>query len=643
MKKLILTSIAALSAVCMSAETVAFSENFDGDYSDNFPTVYDGDGLLPQSSIQSLFLGTDGIYMPWWVLKDSQAATDRYIASHSMYSPVGKSNDWLCSRAIEIPTTGFTLSFDANSYVFNQDDSALSTLWLFITETPLDSNNLPTEATKVFENVPVGSSYEEISGDWVPYTVNLDEYAGKTIYLNFANLNEDKDILALDNIKVARPDKAELKVEDYESLIVDDTYTITAEIEAVEAVDNWTLTLSDGVGEDSVQSGEAIAVGDKIAVPFTRSIEADKTVDFTLSLVADGREPITVNGSVTRLTFEPFRKVLVEEFTGSWCGNCPLGNYTVESMLEDEEMGKYVVPVAIHITRSGGDDYTDMMANFDITDAFGVTAAPMLRINRGSSYVGVGYQDYNFNKENSYSFAYRVVNSHKALTNMEISVEATPVIEGNDTTGILCRTTLRPALSMKGHNYHIGYYLTENSVGMNNVSYWDQTNYFSGTATESKLGGWTELPGTVHNLRYNDVARTAKGLVGVLETIPSELEAGEEYVHEEIVSIPDTERYLESSNGTRIKVAEPIHCSFLNAIAFIVDYDTMEVMNVDTAPVSENAEVRLSISGVNDLIYNSAEGTETIYYDLQGRRVNNPEAGIYIRKSGTSVKKVVVD
>jgi hypothetical protein len=37
-----------------------------------------------------------------------------------------------------------------------------------------------------------------------------------------------------------------------------------------------------------------------------------------------------------------------------------------------------------------------------------------------------------------------------------------------------------------------------------------------------------------------------------------------------------------------------------------------------------------------------SEDGEVIYYDMQGRRVVNPENGIYIRKQGSTATKVVV-
>lgn len=37
-----------------------------------------------------------------------------------------------------------------------------------------------------------------------------------------------------------------------------------------------------------------------------------------------------------------------------------------------------------------------------------------------------------------------------------------------------------------------------------------------------------------------------------------------------------------------------------------------------------------------------AGGDEAVWYDLQGRRVSNPERGIFIKKTGSKVEKVIL-
>ena len=90
------------------------------------------------------------------------------------------------------------------------DQRRLSDLWVFITDYQPSENRLPEEPTMHLEQVSEGKYQNLLEKDFTYYELSLDKYAGKTIYISFANLNTDKDILAIDNVLVQRLDKAEL-------------------------------------------------------------------------------------------------------------------------------------------------------------------------------------------------------------------------------------------------------------------------------------------------------------------------------------------------------------------------------------------------------------------------------------------------
>ena len=105
MKRYVIAASAALlTATGAMAHSVAFSENFDGDYTVNFPVRVGLNSNVSIKNFQTLFMDGNGVTQPWWHLRDSNAATDRFIGSHSAYTPAGTANNWLVTRAIEIPT-----------------------------------------------------------------------------------------------------------------------------------------------------------------------------------------------------------------------------------------------------------------------------------------------------------------------------------------------------------------------------------------------------------------------------------------------------------------------------------------------------------------------------------------------------------
>ncbi len=80
-------------------------------------------------------------------------------------------------------------------------------------------------------------------------------------------------------------------------------------------------------------------------------------------------EPISVFGS------DGYKKnVLIEDYTGTWCGNCPRVSYAIEQVKEQTDR---VVSVAIHISDSYSFD-----GAITVNDEFGIASYPNARLNR---------------------------------------------------------------------------------------------------------------------------------------------------------------------------------------------------------------------------------------------------------------------
>ncbi|MCD8385705.1 MAG: hypothetical protein LUD17_02315 [Bacteroidales bacterium] len=615
-------------AFVSKAETVAFSENFDSDWTESFPTVIDTYGGLPAYSIQALFLGVNGYYEAWWHLKDSSSSTDRYLASHSYYTEPAQSGSYLCSRAIEIPTEGFVLTFGAQSYEVGraEDGEKLSDLWVFISTAEPTKDNLPTEEVLHVTEAPIGRSAADLASDFTEYSLSLDQWAGQTIYLTFANLNEDKDILAIDNIKIARADCIELTVDEPAAMSAEESFTVTATLTATEDVTTWAIAFSDGQNAVAY-TGENLKEGESVSYDFTSQIEVGETRTYQVVASADNQTAVTASGTVSRMSFEPFRKVLVEEITGTWCGNCPLGSYNVESMLEDEEMGQYVVPVAVHIAGTS----TDPMVCSEYANALGVSAAPMFRLNREDRYIGLGVHDYTFNPDDELSLAYQVRLKHEELTFLDIELDG-EYDEAENAFDMVA--TVTSALPIENNRYSIGWVLTENNVTLDHRQ-WYQTNYFSGEEIDGDLGGWTSMPEHATGVYWHDVARGVWDIVGAEGTLPTTLDFDTPYLVSKTLVIPDTETVSSNGNVTAPAV-RPEYCT---VIAYVVDMDEMEIMNVAWMPMSDVAQDRITIHdllGVTSVDADAIDGPVT-YYRLDGIQLPTaPASGLYIERRGTT-------
>ena len=649
MRKSILATAAVL-AVTMTAgaHTPLLDQNFDGEWRVDFPIVLELDNQAPAANVSPMFQDSDGVSQPWWPVKDSNSSTDRFLASHSNYwNIVGTSNDWVGSRGITIPSEGFTLTFGAQSYVMRSGDR-LSDLWLFITEEQLSKDNLPTVPTEVFREIPWGKANDIIEGDFIPYEISLDPWIGKTIYINFANLNTDKDLLLIDNVLVQRLDKAELSLQTPPQYILNGDFEVTATITGTiePGIGAWTMTFDDGSGTPQTFSGASVGVGESVSHVFKSKVEADKSTEFTVTVNGEGIESLSDSGAVTGLAFEPEHRVLFEETTGTWCGNCPLGAYTIQSLMLDEETMDKVIPVSIHIEGGSPEDY---MVNLNYAALFGVTAAPMYRIERDMKVNGFTNYDATFDLSNPMTVGYAVLQRAKQSTLASIDLDAQYIIQGEDTTAVRCTARVTPAVTLPA-GYAIGFVMTENNVCNYGTPYSRQSNYYSGAEFASQLGGWTLLPRTVANMRFQDVARGVwgyRGLAGSLGDGPLPVNETVEVTTE--IEIPNTFSQLVPGDPSTV-TSLPIARQNVVMVAYIINTETGLVLNAASCPMSDVAEDRFTIMDLVEETLGAVEGIEaddpdapTCYYNLQGIRINAPVAGepCIIRK-GASVKKVIL-
>ncbi len=643
--KYLFTTVCASAALSAAAHTVLLSEDFNGDYTVNFPVTIDADHQEPAHNIQSLFINGNGVMCPWWRLKDSSTSSDSYIASHSFYSKPSKSNDWLCSRAIQIPGEAFELSFDAQSVGYRKP-ARQSSLWIFVTETPVTSeSNLPTEPTWVIENLTFGEDDYAAVGDFARFTYSLDQWAGKTIYINFANLNEDADVVAIDNLIVQRLDPAEINVTAL-PLAVAGNYELETNIKGTEGegLRNWVLKAVFSNGEEFTLSGESLAKGDSkdIAIPF--SIKADEKLLYTITLSSDNAEPIISEGMVQGMAFMPVHRVLMEEATGLWCGNCPMGQFAIESMMHDPEMKDKVVPVSVHVPSSVHANY---LVIEDYATPLGMTVAPQFRLDR--EFVAMNFSrshDLKYDPSDPESAVGTVRERASRITTMNVSVDADFIVQNGDTTAIRAKATVVPSYTMDPKDkYTVGFVLTENNVWLKKHYSWAQENYLSGyTEADGNVGGWTELEGKVYNVRLQDVARAIAGYRGIDNSLPSAMEMNREYTFEYEIKIPDT--LIKSGEKINSPAIVPANCGI---VAFVIDRSTETVVNAAYHPMTELTEKRFTTadlvkanSGVEEIEF--ADDTEAVpvYYTIDGIQVSNPEKGhLYIVRKGSKASKII--
>lgn len=642
MRKYIMT-MAFAAGVFMSgnANTVLFSEGFDTEWRENFPILLDLDGKAQPANVWPFFHdGESGKIMPWWPLKDSPTSNNRYLTSHSIYSPEGKSEDWVCSRAITIPTEGFTLSFDAQSMAFRRGDLRFSDLQVFITNEPVSKTNVPTVPFMDIKDIPMGDAVDACEGDFTHYEKSLDDYVGQTIYISFANLNDDKDMLCIDNVVVQRLDEAEMTVE-ADDVVLYGNVNVKATITAVKDVTPYEIKIYNDFGYSYSETGDGMKQGE--VKVFNLPIEAlyDETINYTVEFKAEGMESLLEKRTLTGLTFIPYRKVLVEEATGMSCSNCPMGIYNMESLAENEETKEYSVPVSVHTTIGGA----DTLVCTEYVGALGITIAPAYRANRELTVRSYSTSlDAHFNPDVQGSFGNFIRSKHNEITTLEVSMNAEYEYEGETAKRVKCEVKVLPALSQATKHLGIGFIMKENNIPCLSSSMF-QSNGLSGVASivGSTFGGWTGLGKMVFDAVFQDVARGIWGYYGLDNSMPNSVTADEEYVFNYTIDIPDT--YRENNVNGNISILNPaVDPEMVTMVAYVIDTETRQIVNVCDFPMSAKATERnmdFLKAAVDTVLDNDDANAPVEYFDMQGRRVVNPESGIYVRRQGSKVNKVM--
>lgn len=364
---------------------VIFSEDFDMGV--NNMMLYDGDQRTPVSEMANWgFLST----YPWWQVRDDSSSTDQSAASHSMYNPVGKSDDWMVTRRMYIPDETCALTFDSQSYKKNKEDYlkvyVLATDDVYtvpITKSFID--RIKSEGELVYnEKQTPGASEDMLAGDWTHNTVKLDKYAHKNIYIAFANDNENQSAVFVDNVLVQRDMAFTVGVDvpaftvDADAVPVKVVFTVMGD----DTYDDVTLRLLDAddkLVDEKAFTGLGLKKDDSCTHTFEKQLPLVKgrVNEYSVEAVAGGKT-VSMPMTIKNLRFKPERTVVLEEGTGTKCGFCPLGHRTLE--LIEEIYGDKVIPVAVHSYTNGSEFLNSWTAAYG--QFLGFQTYPTAMINR---------------------------------------------------------------------------------------------------------------------------------------------------------------------------------------------------------------------------------------------------------------------
>lgn len=641
----------------VSSDDINIYTNPCNNWNDIF--AYEGDHNNPSSAMVSLGFQNGDEY-PWWVCFNDDR-TNSFYASHSMYNPVGKSNDWLFTPQLFIPDASCVLSFDVQSYLKGYEDRLK--VYVLATDGIIDNFNSQAvadrflnEGTLIFNSVlSPGESEGGVDGEWQHVSYPLTDFAGKSIYVAFLNDNENQSMVFLDNIEIKRDVKFLVTFNTASRMVkaastpVSGNVTIASETTTYSDV---TLVLRDSKNNEIdriTESGLNLKRGDVYNFAFNKPmplVEGESNeyiVDVTM-----GEDKASERGVVKNLLFEPVQNIVIEKFTGQGCPNCPRGIVGIEHI--ENVYGKdRIFPIGIYTYT--GDAWG--MGLTDYSNYLGLGAAPSGRVNRGdiTDFLAVVDGHYQYSGEGTsdgpQALDY-VVREFAAGTDSEISATADQL--GNDGS-FNVNVSVKSAVNLNYQDLRVFGVITED-----NLEGYQSNNYYS--ATDDIMKDWCMggkyATGTVWPYYHNDVARVllTASPAGTPDIVPGTVKAGEEYKGTLSGKLPGTIVNLSNLKATVMlvdantgKIVNSARIQ-LEAPAGIegVAVDGRDAANVTVLPsavkVDCAGEFSVQIYNMSGMMVASAAGSDSIQLSTAG--FNGPAVIRVVSASGSKAVKAIL-
>ena len=581
------------------------------DFEDGMPstfTLIDNDGNTPSDDAtkKGFAVGT-----PWLVARPQGEKSNVAMAT-SWYSPNGTSDDWMITPAFTVNDDNVRLSWRARSSMkstkYHEDYSVYVSTTGGTAVADFDKSK-PLATVK-------GESY-----DWTTHSVDLSAYKGKTITVAFVDESNNKAYLYLDDINASVWSNLTIKnglgSQVYSMLPMVPKATVTNRSD--KAVDGFTVTLDIDGQKDVKTFDDTLAPGETKDIELDDSIRFGhhETKDYTLT-VADNSTSYSDKGTMTSYG----RKVLGEEYTGTWCSWCVRGIVAMNKL--HAQAKDWFVGIAAH---------SDVMSGYYTDGLFGIWTAsgyPSGFINRKDKGVDPG----KFETE-----GLAMLMDEPVMSSLEVKADV-PDYSGRT---INTTTTLYFGADSTTHKFRLAYIIDENNVHHPNDAKYSQYNAAYSIAaggTGGVMGGWEKLPKTVgaEDMWFHEVGRWYDTDLNGLDLLPTTIHRDEPIVVSHTLTIPDS-----------IEIDTLRNCEL---VVLLIDGNDNHVVNAEKVALDSNAMPLVDVAarwlavhgdpdGITDITATGSRDRKAVaFYTIDGRRTDASQKGMTIVKynDGTTAK-----
>lgn len=526
-----------LLSLCLSVSSYAqedlvvshycdFESGIPSDYS-----VFDLDKQTLHFTMTQLGLKQDEAWTCLYESRNSNhyaASTSKHkVGSDAVTTPA---DNWLITSKIRIHASDAKLTWRAQSIC--SDIRVGDTYEVRISTT----GNLPED----FKDAPILIINEESVNQWTEHSTSIGQYAEQDIYVAFVNRSTQKEVLAIDDIKVSSSRAAFDITSGLSSHIFGtEPIRICGFLHANRENELNTFTAHCLLNDKHLTreyTGVQLAKGDSIPFDFNETFSANPgdTLRYKLWVEIDGQRPDTLNTYTVSFLFAPTKRTVIEEGTGMWCGWCPLGIVAMERL--KEKYPDNFIGIAVH--------YDDILEVDGYKPELIFSSYPSGWVNR--KYEVDPMIKVEENGKEHYTmlnggFETALLEEQKITPIADITLTGT--IE-NNTVSVTATTCF--AANIPNANYQLAFIVVEDN--MEGANYY-QSNYISGK-TDLEMDGFEDLPSRIVPFVFNDVAISiANHRDGIPNTVPNQIIAGEKYntdysFHVEQVQNPSNTRIV---------------------------------------------------------------------------------------------------
>lgn len=374
---------------------------------------------------------------------------------------------------------------------------------------------------------------------------------------------------------------------------------------------DYTISLDGKAGaEQHLDFGKdyGVAGTHTIEVPFAAASELGKNaVTLTVTKVNGAENACaikTATGTLYTAEKEFVKRSVVEQFTGTGCGNCPSGHVAMHNM--HNLYGDQFIGIALHQFNSSDPMYN---TSYDL----GFTGAPQCMVNRSSGILGPYEQMPEALKKSLNEIALAEVTVAGTFTDEDTKVNATATVN-----------------SLVSGDYNIAFMLTADGLTGTTKS-WKQSNYFckGGGRYNSQASMPDDLKflwdmGSSYVETYNDVliasSYVSSNNKATLPTLVANGTVSSEYT----MKMP-----------TKVALKKALKLDQIYVVALLLDKKTGAIVNAGRARVTGS-------TGIEDVTTGS-EATVVARYNVNGVQIAAPVKGINIVKmSDGTTRKVLV-